>query len=1191
MKKSVKRLMSCVLAMLFLVGTVFGNAGTLTAEASEDGGGTAYSGKIVYHLTDGKEDAGTGQEGTQEATGETVEGGEPSEGGEGQEIPTDVTSEETGKTIEQAYSFVWDGVDEDLEAAIKSAAEIGTFSFKKVSSVLDEYPEIKNEGYVAAGWKVKKVNPESGEENNKVIRNAWDIPAELYRENQGGTIELELAWGKAADVIYYMNDGTEASYTSPAIAGEKYTVSGFEDIAGAAGFQTPENMEFTGWNTSWDGTGENYAAGSEVTLNEVGLGLYAQWQNIGTEGTEDTGTTEPVTEPQTSDGGTGSTEPGTEPQTEPSNVGDTLGNGLPDFHTITFDGTGAAYNVPEAVKALLAEGVYTTTIPDVTPELEGYSFNGWRDDEWNYYNPGDPVTVSTDVTLYADWTKTYKVTFEGNGQTGRNVPEPIIVREGDSLTLDETIPVPERDSYIFEGWSYNDTLYNTGDTIGDITSDITLKASWKAVPVIFSITFDGQGATGGVPGNDSVEEGSPYTIPSDVPEKTGYTFKGWSDGQNTYNAGNELTNIDRNIAFTAVWEEIPKTYYNITFDGQGATGGIVPQGASVEEGTSYTIPSEIPEKAGYTFKGWSDGQNTYNAGTELTNIAGNIPFTAVWEEIPKTYYNITFDGQGATGGVVPQGASVEEGSSYTIPAEVPEKTGYTFEGWSDGQNTYNAGTELTNIAGNIAFTAVWEEIPKTYYNITFDGQGATGGVVPQGASVEEGSSYTIPGDVPEKAGYTFKGWSDGQNMYNAGTELTNIAGNIVFTAVWEEIPKTYHDITFDGKGAKEGTVPQNASVEDGTPYTIPDMVPEQDGFNFKGWSDGTNTYQPGQYIENITGQLALSAVWEAKAPEHVPVVPDPANSTVSGIKSGSVFTVGDKPSFEVKGAGMDNNAPGKGDVRYVPSDWTAGNNTATWQNGPYKGTLDLGKGDYTLQINLKKQVYDGAQWTADGTTASIKINFTIKEKETEALPETKTVSLSSGQTVISADDMNKLIADNAKQNIVINNGSVSFTFLKGTMQAVEGVTNYDFGTSLNSGTNYEKAKSLAGKQFVEFIHFNHDGQLPGKAIIRFPLDQAHAGALCYYYYYNPEKEGFTLVQEVTIGSDGYGQIEQEHCSDYVLTDSKLLKTIQGVTQISNPTNVPKTGDNTQIIIWIVILAVALVCIVIVGVIFVRKRKK
>lgn len=463
--------------------------------------------------------------------------------------------------------------------------------------------------------------------------------------------------------------------------------------------------------------------------------------------------------------------------------------------------------------------------------------------------------------------------------------------------------------------------------------------------------------------------------------------------------------------------------------------------------------------------------------------------------------------------------------------------------------------------------------------------------MPQGASVEEGSSYTIPGDVPEKAGYTFKGWSDGQNMYNAGTELTNIAGDIAFTAVWEEIPKTYHDIIFDGKGAKEGTVPQNASVEDGTPYTIPDMVPEQDGFNFKGWSDGTNTYQPGQYIENITGQLVLSAVWEAKAPEHVPVVPDPANSTVSGIKSGSVFTVGDKPSFEVKGAGMDNNAPGKGDVRYVPSDWTAGNNTATWQNGPYKGTLDLGKGDYTLQINLKKQVYDGAQWTADGTTASIKINFTIKEKETEALPETKTVSLSSDQTVISADDMNKLIADNAKQNIVINNGSVSFTFLKGTMQAVEGVTNYDFGTSLNSGTNYEKAKSLAGKQFVEFIHFNHDGQLPGKAIIRFPLDQAHAGALCYYYYYNPEKEGFTLVQEVTIGSDGYGQIEQEHCSDYVLTDSKLLKTIQGVTQISNPTNVPKTGDNTQIIIWIVILAVALVCIVIVGVIFVRKRKK
>ncbi|MCR1843237.1 InlB B-repeat-containing protein, partial [Murimonas intestini] len=635
MKKSVKRLMSCVLAMLFLVGTVFGNAGTLTAEASGDGGGTTYSGRIVYHLTDGKEDAGTGQEGTQEDTGEPVEGGELSEGGEGQEIPTDVTSEETGKTIEQAYSFVWDGVDEDLEAALKGSE----ISLEKVKTVLEE-SGITNEGNVAAGWKVKKQNPEAGEENVKVIRNAWDIPAELFRENQGGTIDLEPAWGKESNVTYSIsNDGTEASHSILAITGEKYKVSGFEEIAGAAEFQTPENIEFTGWNTSWDGTGENYAAGSEVTLNEGGLVLYAQWQDTGAAGTEDTGTTEPVTEPQTGDdgtgstelgtepqtepdGGTGSTEPGTEngwePQTEPSNVGSPLGNGLPDFHTITFDGNGATYNVPEAVKALLAEGVYTTTIPDVTPELEGYSFNGWRDDEWNYYNPGAPVTVSTDVTLYADWTKTWKVTFEGNGQTGRNVPEPIIVREGDSLTLDETIPVPERDSYIFEGWSYNDTLYNTWDTIENITSDITLMASWKAVPVEFSITFDGQGATEGVPGNDSVEEGNPYTIPSDVPEKAGYIFKGWSDGQNVYAAGTDITDIKGNITLTAVW----KGYYSITFDGQGATGGVVPQGASVEEESSYTIPAEVPEKTGYTFKGWSDGQNVYAAGTDITDIKG-----------------------------------------------------------------------------------------------------------------------------------------------------------------------------------------------------------------------------------------------------------------------------------------------------------------------------------------------------------------------------------------------------------------------------------------------------------------------------------------------------------------------------------------------------------------------------------------
>ena len=282
----------------------------------------------------------------------------------------------------------------------------------------------------------------------------------------------------------------------------------------------------------------------------------------------------------------------------------------------------------------------------LSPETEGYIFECWVDGtETYYYGPGESIEgVSDNMTLHAVWTKTYKVTFDGNGHTGRNVPEPITVRSGGSLTLDETIPVPERDSYIFEGWSYNDTLYNTWDTIENITSDIILMASWRAVPVKFSITFDGKEATGGtVPSTVNVDEGTSYTITSEIPEKTGYTFKGWSDGQNTYTVGETLTNISSDITLSAVWEEIPKIYYNISFDGQGATGG-VPEGGSVEEGNPYPIPENVPEKSGYTFKGWSDGQNTYGAGETLTNISADITLSAVWEEIPKIYYNISFDG-------------------------------------------------------------------------------------------------------------------------------------------------------------------------------------------------------------------------------------------------------------------------------------------------------------------------------------------------------------------------------------------------------------------------------------------------------------------------------------------------------------------------------------------------------------------
>lgn len=74
-----------------------------------------------------------------------------------------------------------------------------------------------------------------------------------------------------------------------------------------------------------------------------------------------------------------------------------------------------------------------------------------------------------------------------------------------------------------------------------------------------------------------------------------------------------------------------RSNYTVTFDidgGQGNTPGPV----TVAEGTSFTLPDAKDfKKDGYTFKGWSDGTTTHNAGQPYTPTS-DITLKAVWEQ-------------------------------------------------------------------------------------------------------------------------------------------------------------------------------------------------------------------------------------------------------------------------------------------------------------------------------------------------------------------------------------------------------------------------------------------------------------------------------------------------------------------------------------------------------------------------------
>ena len=169
------------------------------------------------------------------------------------------------------------------------------------------------------------------------------------------------------------------------------------------------------------------------------------------------------------------------------------------------------------------------------PEKEGYKFLGW---EYNGNTYDFDTEITSDITLTAIWKKYYTVSFDLDDGTGSI--NSVNVVEGNKL---EKPSDPEKEGYIFTGWTLNGNIYDF-DT--KITSDITLKATWKKC---YTVSFDLDGGEG--LNNIKVAEGSKLEKPSD-PVKVGYTFMGWTLNGSAYDFDTILTS---NITLTATWKK------------------------------------------------------------------------------------------------------------------------------------------------------------------------------------------------------------------------------------------------------------------------------------------------------------------------------------------------------------------------------------------------------------------------------------------------------------------------------------------------------------------------------------------------------------------------------------------------------------------------------------------------------------
>ncbi|MBQ9143775.1 MAG: InlB B-repeat-containing protein, partial [Paludibacteraceae bacterium] len=100
--------------------------------------------------------------------------------------------------------------------------------------------------------------------------------------------------------------------------------------------------------------------------------------------------------------------------------------------------------------------------------------------------------------------------------------------------------------------------------------------------------------------------------------------------------------------------------------------------------------------------------------------------------------------------------------------------------------------------------------------------------------------------------------------YTSGQSATYLqkyaTGGGGYTAYSTSCIPTY-SITYDFADGDGGHC-TDTRVEGGSDYTICDEAPTKDGNTFLHWSDGVNTYNPSDVIENVTTDITLTAVWQ-----------------------------------------------------------------------------------------------------------------------------------------------------------------------------------------------------------------------------------------------------------------------------------------------------------------------------------------
>ena len=553
-----------------------------------------------------------------------------------------------------------------------------------------------------------------------------------------------------------------------------------------------------------------------------------------------------------------------------------IGNG----YTVRFTGNGATGgNTPDqAFQYNIGQNLHRNGFV-----RDGYTFTGWkRADNQQAYGDGQWVTNLTTqpngiVTMVAQWSANeahirYNPNPPAGKTTGGQGTPNWDGHTGDTPTIGQngwTI-----DGYTFAGWATSPDGSGARYAPGarwTANGTLTLYAQWT--PGQASLTYDGNGATGGKTDPQTGKTDEKINVRDNGFTRDGYTFVTWNTQAdckgNAVKPNSEWT-LRGSSTLYACWAGNAQT---LTYHGNGATGGNT-AAQSGKTGDELTTNANGFTRDGYTFVRWDtakDGSGTaYGEGKNgvsqyVMKPAGNDLY-AIWKANPATiqYRN---DWPNTTGST--PDTTGNTGDTVTISQNGFDRPGYTFTGWSTskrGDPSLQPGDKHTLEPRTTTVWAQWKAEPAhLVYNSNI---GSIGSETKTVDGVVDQTVKTI--DNPfDRPGYTFSGWNtqaDGKGKaYDPGADCT-------LTANDKSTPKNtsvlYAQWKINGASLKFNPNGGIGHVDDVTgdafsTVTIPGDAKEpkitRPGYRFVGWSTEKNPPAGSTFLQPGEGKVTLPA--------------------------------------------------------------------------------------------------------------------------------------------------------------------------------------------------------------------------------------------------------------------------------------------------------------------------------------------